>query len=598
VATSGKVSRRPEPLIPPTDSRVIKDPPTLRRGLSYLRPYRGLFLVSILCMVAFGATDGAVPFLVKEILDQVFQGKNESYLYLFPFILVAISVVRAVADFGQQYLMGKVGHFIVRDLRNDMNDHFLRLGSDYYVENSSASLISRLTSDVLLFRILFTDSLASLIRDSIRIVALITAAITLDPTLAAIAFVAFPLGIYPIQKFGKRMRSLARRGQEAVGEMSSMLQESILGNRIVKVFCAESFEQERFREQNERLTRTFLKSERIRALTGPINEVLASLAAAGVIVYGGHSVMAGSRTQGEFMAFLVALFLLYEPFKKISRVSSAVHQGLAGAQRIFDVLDTSPSIVDPQTPEALPRTSTVELVGVTYRYPSAEREALKQVSLRIEEGKKVALVGLSGAGKSTLVDLVPRFIDPSAGQVLLGGVDIRLLKLEALRSRISLVGQHTLLFNDTVDNNILYGRLSATEDEVREAAQAAFALDFIERLPDRFHTIIGEGGFSLSGGERQRVAIARAILKNAPILILDEATASLDNRSEREVQSAIDKLAENRTSIIIAHRLSTVVGADTIVVMSDGRIVEQGTHAELLERKGEYERLHAYQFRS
>jgi subfamily B ATP-binding cassette protein MsbA len=347
---------------------------------------------------------------------------------------------------------------------------------------------------------------------------------------------------------------------------------------------------------------TFIRSERVRALAGPINEVLASLAISGVLLYGGYTVISGQRTAGGFMAFLVSVFLMYEPFKKLTRINATVQQGLAGAQRIFEILDTPPTIQEPAVVQALPSSHEVVFEDVTYEYPRRSEddgvvEALKNITLTIPESKKVALVGFSGAGKSTLVDLIPRFIDPTTGGVRLGGVDIRELSLTDLRSRIAMVGQHTFLFNDSVYNNIAYGNSSATREQVMAAAKAAYAIDFIERLPSGFDTIVGEGGMSLSGGERQRLAIARAILKNAPILILDEATASLDNRAEREVQMAIEALVEGRTTVVIAHRLSTIRDADIIVVMSGGRIVERGTHDSLLSQGGEYSRLHALQFR-
>jgi subfamily B ATP-binding cassette protein MsbA len=374
------------------------------------------------------------------------------------------------------------------------------------------------------------------------------------------------------------------------------------GHRVVKIFCRESFEQERFERGNRELTRTFIRSERMRAAAGPINEVFASLVFSGVIMYGGYSVISGVRTAGDFIAFLASVFLMYEPFKKLTRVNATIQQGLAGAQRIFEILDTKPSVNEPELCQPIPGNYEVEFRDVSYEYPARDGGgeksiAVEHVSLIIPEGKKVALVGFSGAGKSTVVDLIPRFIDPSSGTVLIGGVDLRKLSLTDLRSRIAMVGQHTFLFNDTIYNNIAYGNPNASATEVEDAARAAYAYEFITQLPAGFETRVGEGGMSLSGGERQRLAIARAILKNAPILILDEATASLDNRAEREVQAAIQALEAGRTTVVIAHRLSTVRDADLIVVMSAGRIVEQGTHSELLQREGEYSRLHALQFR-
>lgn len=574
-----------------------------RRILTYLRPHWRMFIVALLCMVAFGATDGIVPFLLKSTLDGVFGAeKNADLLYKLPYIIVGFAAVRAVCDFGQQFLMASVGHRVTEDLRNDVNRHVLSLSPDFFVRHSTGELLTRVTSDVLLVRSLLTESTAAMIRDSIRVVVLLCSCVYLDPTLSLISIVFFPIAGLPIVRLGKRMRKLSKRGQDAIGQLSALFQESMQGHRVVKIFCREDFEQQRFARGNKDLTKTFIRSERVRALAGPINEFMASLVVSGVVLYGGWSVLSGTRTAGGFIAFLIAVFLMYEPFKKLTRVNATVQQGLAGAQRIFEILDTVPSILEPQQPKKLAASCEIRFNNVSFQYPTRGQGdeptvALSNITLVVPEGKKVALVGFSGSGKSTLVDLVPRFIDPCSGSVTIGETDLRDLKLEDLRARIAMVGQHTFLFNDTVYNNIAYGNPQATEEQVTAAAQAAFAADFIDKLPLRYQTLVGEGGMTLSGGERQRLAIARAILKNSPILILDEATASLDNRAEREVQMAIETLEQGRTSIIIAHRLSTVRDADLIVVMSAGRIVEQGSHDELLRREAEYSRLHALQFR-
>jgi subfamily B ATP-binding cassette protein MsbA len=568
-----------------------------RRVLSYLLGYYAQFAVALGCMTVYGASDGALPFLVKYALDEVFALRHVEYLYFFPIFLVGLSLLRALADFGQQFLMTRLGHLMVRDIRNQMNRHILKLGPSYFVRVSSGDIMARITSDVQLVRMVLTDSVAAIIRDMIRIVVLLLSAVYLDSTLALLAFIALPVGAVPVYKFGRRLRKLSKRGQDAVGELGSLMNEVIVGQKVVKIFAAEDYEHERFKRENDRLTATFVKSEKVRALTGPVNEVLASLGIAGVILYGGFSVIHQTRTQGEFIAFLMAVFLLYDPFKKLSRVSNTVQQGMAGATRIFELLDTKVAVESPKEPKGLPQNvGAIEFEEVSLGYAGSSERALSGINLKILEGEKVALVGFSGAGKSTLVDLIPRFLDPSEGTVRIGGEDIRNLSLSDLRSRITMVTQHTFLFNDTIKNNILYGNRLATDEEIEQVIDGAYAREFIDKLPKGLDTVIGEGGYSLSGGERQRLAIARAMLKNAPILILDEATASLDNRAERMVQKAIERLEENRTSVVIAHRLSTIQGVDRILVMKNGKIVEQGTHEDLIDRGEEYFTLYSYQF--
>lgn len=568
-----------------------------KRVLKYLTPYKGQFSLALLCMVIFGASDGGVPFIVQHILDKVFQAQSQQLLYIIIGVLLCFAIVRALADFGQKFLMARIGHLIVRDIRNEMNRHLLTLSPGFFVKNSTANLVSRTTSDVLLVRGLLTDSVASVLRDSIRVVTLFVAAVYLDPMLAMIAIVVLPFGFFPIYRIGRRMRKLSRRGQEGIGALTSTLQEAVMGNRVVKIFGREEYEVKRFEEENDLLNRTFIKSEIARALTGPINEVLAALAICGVILYGGFSVIHGTRTQGSFIAFLVSVFLLYDPIKKITSVSATVQQGMAGADRIFSILDEKPDIVEPLQPRKLSSGNDIILENVNFTYDTQAQPTLHGINLTIAEGQKIAIVGFSGAGKSTLVDLIPRFIDPQQGVVRIGGVDIKQVSLKELRNRIAMVGQHTFLFHDTIYSNIAYGNPTATKEDILKAAKAAYAADFIEQLPKGYDSIVGEAGFSLSGGERQRIAIARALLKNAPILILDEATASLDNRSEREVQSALETLEQGRTSVVIAHRLSTIQNADLIVVMKDGEIVETGKHEALIAQGGEYSRLYALQFR-
>ena len=569
----------------------------ISRLFVYLKPYKKVFALAMGCMVCFGATDGALPFIVKYFLDGVFSSQDTTMLYLLPVLLMALALFRAANGFGQEYLMAKIGHSIVKDIRNNLHAHILKFNPGYFHKNSSGDILARFTSDVILVKDFLTQSSSAVIRDSIRIIALVSAAIYLDPKLAFIALFALPIGVFPIYYFGKRIRKLSKRGQNEIGSISGLIQETVAGNRVIKLFNQEKSEQKKFESSNHELTKTFIKSEKVKAYSNPVNELLAVIAICGVILYGGFTVIEGTRTQGDFIAFLLSVFLLYDPFKKLSKVYHQMQQGASGAERIFEVLDEESPILESKNPIDFPKNSEISFNNVSFSYKEDSNEVLSEINLRIQPEQKVAIVGLSGAGKSTLVDLIPRFIDPTQGSVSIGNIDIKDIKVSELRENVSMVNQHTFLFNDTIFNNIAYGKKDPSIEEIENAAKTAYAHDFIMQLPNQYQTNVGESGFSLSGGERQRIAIARAVLKNAPILILDEATASLDNQSENEVQKALEKLESGRTSIIIAHRLSTIRSADVIVVMSDGKIVEHGTHDNLLTSQGMYSKLHSLQFR-
>lgn len=581
--------------------------PNFRRLLRFVLPYRQRLVFALLCMIGYGATDGVVPLLIRSILDDVFGNRDERMLYVLPAVLVGFAVVRGTFGFLQQYLMSTVGLRIVRDLRNRISRHLLTLSPSFFDRNSTGTLISRVTNDSLLVRQALTDAVTSVLRDSVRVLALLATAIYLDPVLGVIAFVGFPLGLIPVLRFGKKVRKFSRSGQDQFGGLTGALHEAIVGHSVVHAFSLEDPLSKRFEQENDDLTRTLMKAEKYGALSGPTNEIIACVVIGGVILYGGLSVIGGVRTQGDFIAFVTALFLLYEPLKKLSRTNTIFQTGLAAAERIFEVLDTAPEISNrPGATAALPQETTIRFENVSFRYASQRSEsaegqsewALRNVNLVVPAGTTLALVGMSGGGKSTLARLVPRFYDVDEGRVTLGGQDIRSYTLESLRGGIALVSQHTFLFNDTVARNIAFGRLGATQEEIVEAARAANAYDFIMRLPQGFETSVGEQGQRLSGGERARIAIARALLRNAPILILDEATAALDSESERAVQQAIDRLMKDRTAIVIAHRLATVRNANAIAVFSRGQVVEFGTHNELMSRGGEYAKLCAIQFQT
>jgi len=476
-----------------------------------------------------------------------------------------------------------------------VNEHIQRLSLSFFNQNPTGTILSRVTSDVVLIRMALTDAVASVLRDSVSLVVLVGVAFWHDWILALIAFVAFPASVTPILRLSRRLRRVARKGQVSLGKLTALLQETIQGNRVVKAFGMEEYENRRFADENMRLFRLIMKTARIRAFTAPMLEIFSAFAIAGVVWYGGHSVISGGRTQGEFMAFLTALFFLYEPFKRLGKANNAIQQGLAAADRVFEVLDTVPDVRDREGALTLGGVEHgIEFVDVGFRYE--DDLVLSNINLKINRGEVLALVGASGGGKSTLTDLILRFYDVVDGSIRIDGVDIRDLSLASLRTHIGLVTQHTFLFNDTVRNNIAYGGITQDEDAIVAAARAAYAHDFITELPDGYDTMIGELGMRLSGGQRQRLAIARALLKNAPILVLDEATSALDNESERLVQQALETLMQGRTTLVIAHRLSTIRRADRIVVLVAGRIVEQGTHEELLALNAEYRKLYDMQF--
>ena len=545
-------------------------------------------------MIGFGATDGALPFLVEGVFDDIFTRKDISALTYLPVIIIAIFAFRGLMNFGQSYLNDYIGLRIINDVRNALNRHFQSLSVSFFYRHPTGTLISRVNSDVGLVRYAITDALASFMKDAVSLVALVIVAFWKDAVLASIAFIVFPASVLPVMRLSRRIKRFTRRGQIRTGTLTALLQESIQGNRIVKAFGMENYEDRRFRQENWRLFKQSLRASRTKAMVAPSMELLASFAIGGVVWYGGWSVIGGGRTQGEFMAFMTAMFLMYPPFKGLARTYTAVHQGLAGAERIFEILDEMPEIRDkPGAQDAKRFSRTIEFHDVGFAY--ADTPVLKHINLTIGVGQMIALVGVSGVGKSTLVDLIPRFYDVKSGRIAIDGVDVRDLTVRSLRAQVGIVSQHTFLFNDTVKNNIAYGDPDRSVEDIIAAAKAANAHDFISALPDSYDSVIGELGMQLSGGQRQRLAIARALLKNAPILILDEATSALDAESERSVQEALENLMTTRTTIVIAHRLSTIRRADRIMVMVDGAIAEEGTHEELLAKNGEYSRLYALQ---
>jgi subfamily B ATP-binding cassette protein MsbA len=568
---------------------------TYRRLLVYLRPHvwpRGVLAVAF--MLVYSAVQGSLPFVVKYTFDHVFTQHQEGALPLAVLAVAVFGMLQGGLSFGSGYLTDWVGQRVITDLRNELTRHMQTLDLAFFNRQRAGQIVSRVTADVTLVRNAVTDAVKSIFQDSTTLIVLCVVAVYMDWVLALMGLLLFPVAGLPLRYFSTQLRLTSRRQQEATGRLNAMLHENVQGNRVVKVFGQEAFEADRLRDQDERIFHLFMRASRIRSL--PITEVLAGFAIAVIIWYGGNSVITHTRTQGDFGAFVFTLVLLYDPFKKLVRTNYTIQQGLAGAERAFSLLDMRPSVVDRPGARVLDGVRDgIEFRDVTFAYEPGE-PVLRHIDLRIPVGHLVALVGMSGGGKSTLADLIPRLYDVIGGSITIDGTDVRDVTLASLRRQMAVVTQFTFLFNDTVKSNIAFGDPARPIDDVIAAARAANAHEFIMGLPQGYDTPIGDLGVRLSGGQRQRLAIARAILKNAPILILDEATSALDTEAEGLVQEALERLMAHRTSVVVAHRLSTIRNADMIVVVSHGRIVERGTHDDLMMRGGEYRKLYELQF--
>ena len=560
-----------------------------------VRPHVRRLALAAGCMVVVAATTAAYAYMMEPVLNEVFANKNRDMLMVLPLIVVAIFVLKGLAGYGQTVLMNQVSQRIIADLQTRMFAHLMRADLAFYHDTATGTLISRFTNDVNLLRAAVSTALTGIVKELLTLVFLVGVMLYQQWSLALIACVIFPVAILPVVKIGKRMRKVSARTQTHVGRFTALLDETFQGARHVKAYGMEAYETGRAKDVIEELYTLVCKAMRTRALASPIMENLGGVAIAVVIFYGGWQVIDGTTTTGAFFSFITALLLAYQPMKTLANLNANLQEGLAAAQRVFALLDTEPSITDRADARPLAiGAGAIVFDDVRFAYGDAA-PALDGVTLEVPAGGTAALVGPSGAGKSTILNLIPRFYDVDGGSVRIDGQDLRDVTIASLRDTIGLVSQEVSLFNDTVRANIAYGRAGATDADIRAAAEAAAADGFIEALPDGYETIVGEHGVKLSGGQRQRIAIARAMLKNAPILLLDEATSSLDSESESLVQAALERLKTGRTTLVIAHRLSTVTDADVIYVIEAGRVVEQGSHGELLARNGLYARLHAIQ---
>ncbi len=582
-------------------SRIVRE---------FIAPYKMRLFLALFFMILAATSTTAFPYMLKPIIDHGFSNPNITQLIVVCVAVFFVFVIKGGSSYGESVVMTYVGQRIISDIQNNLFKHLMNSDLGYFHKTPTGELISRFTNDVNMMRSAMATTLIGFGKDTITLVCLIVLMFMRDPILASIAFFVFPAAIFPILKIGRRMRKVTFNTQDEHAALTNQLNQVFQGIRVIKAYGMEKAESRYIENQINKIFELIHKATRVRSASHPIMEILAGFAIVSVIAYGGFQVMHGTRTAGDFASFVFALFLVYDPLKRLSNLNANLQEGLAASFRIFEILDMKPSIVTPAEPYGVNRTQgesefsgarnfsgepnfsgEIEFKDVTFTYPGQKRVVLDALSFEAKKGQTIALVGASGAGKSTIINLIPRFYDCAQGQILIDGVDLKTIDLSQLRQNIALVSQEIALFDRSIYDNIAYSETPTSMDAVIAAAKAAAAHEFIERLPQGYDTHVGENGVKLSGGQRQRIAIARAMLKNAPILLLDEATSALDTDSERQIQDALAQLMVGRTTILVAHRLSTVVNADRIYVLDHGKCVESGRHQDLLEQDGIYARL-------
>ena len=559
-------------------------------------PYGSRVALAAVFMVLVAAMTAALAWLMDPVVNRVFVERRSDLLWSVGGAVFAVFTIKGAATYAQAVLMTGVGQSVLMDMQNRLFQHLMTQDLAFFQRQTTGGLMSRFTTDIGMMRQAVSTALTGLGKDSLSVIFLVGVMFYQDWLLAAVAFVVFPATVIPITRLGRRLRHVTADTQAQTGGLMTVLQQTFTGMRLIKSYRMEEYESERAAAMTRSVRDLVMRAERVKALSSPLMETIGGVAVTIVIVYGGWRVIQDTTTPGAFFSFITALLMAYRPMKALANLNAQIQEGLAGAERLFAILDEKPNLTESENANPL----SVSGGGVTFEHVSFSyddgKAALHDVSFEAQPGKTTALVGPSGAGKTTLLNLVPRFFDPDSGRVLIDAQNIRDVTIESLRSSVALVSQDVLLFDDSVRANIRFGRPNATDDEIADAARAAGAEDFILAMSDGYDTVVGERGESLSGGQRQRIAIARAILKNAPILLLDEATSALDAETETQIQKAMDTLRKGRTTVVIAHRLATVQHADCIHVVVDGRVVESGTHDELVKNDSTYARLSALQF--
>lgn len=563
-----------------------------RRLLEYLWPYWRVLLIAIVCMLFVAASNLILPWVIKDVVDRVLMDKDVYMLYWVIAAILIVFLIRGITTFGHRFLMGYIGQRVITDLRYSLYKHLQKLSISYYDKRRTGEIMSNLTNDIAALQSAIVENFVSLVQEGLMFIGSFISMVYLQWKLTILCLVIVPLVTGTIRFFGRKLHNSGRTVQEKLADVTSMLQETIQGVRIIRSFNRTDFEIQRFQSVNESNFNATVRTIRQQSQMTPFVEFFSAFAVTAIIWYGGMSVINGVMTSGELIAFLMYAINLANPVKRVAEAVGNIQKSLAAADRVFHILDTRPDTIEKENAKELViNDGCVKFKHVKFHYNEGH-PILEDFDFTAQAGKTIAIVGPSGAGKTTVANILPRFYDVTGGAVYIDGVDIRDVTLSSLREQIGMVPQDTMLFNTTIKDNILYGRLDATDEEIWEAVRAANAEEFIKALPQGLQTMAGDRGVVLSGGQRQRISIARAILKNPKILILDEATSALDTESEKVVQDALDKLMIGRTAFVIAHRLSTIKHADHILVLNNGRIEEQGTHEELISRHGLYYELY------